>query len=91
LARNSQTDVSANDLRWLRFKYFWIVGEGAHTPSVYGAMQDGYVERFDQKISPLPVRGTQTGRPSFPSGPGSAPEGLMPRPEALWAGGQRGG
>jgi len=27
------------------------------TNSVYGAMQDGYVERFDQKISP---------RPSFP-------------------------
>jgi len=29
------------------------------TNNVYGAMQDGYVERFDQKISP---------RPSFPSG-----------------------
>jgi len=28
--------------------------------------------------------------PSLPSGPGSAPEGLMPRREALWAGGQRG-
>ena len=30
------------------------------TNSVYGAMQDGYVERFDQKISPrpsLPKRG----------------------------------
>jgi len=27
------------------------------TNSVYGAMQDGYVERFNQKISP---------RPSFP-------------------------
>ena len=27
------------------------------TNNVYGAMQDGYVERFDQKISP---------RPSFP-------------------------
>ena len=63
------------------------------TNSVYGAMQDGYVERFDQKISP---------RPFFPSGSGSAPasgserpparrEGLMPRREALWAGGQRGG
>jgi len=25
------------------------------TNSVYGAMQDGYVERFDQKISPRPV------------------------------------
>jgi hypothetical protein len=24
------------------------------TNSVYGAMQDGYVERFDQKISPCP-------------------------------------
>jgi len=33
------------------------------------------------KISPCP---------SLPSGPGSAPEGLMPRREALWAGGQRG-
>src|SRR4030042_1737778 len=29
-------------------------------------------------------------RPFLPSGPGSAPEGLMPRREALWAGGQRG-
>ena len=30
------------------------------TNNVYGAMQDGYVERFDQKISPrpsLPKRG----------------------------------
>ena len=26
--------------------------------------------------------------PLPPSGPGSAPEGLMPRREALWAGGQ---
>ena len=34
-----------------------------------------------QRISP---------RPSLPSGSGSAPEGLMPRREALWAGGQRG-
>jgi hypothetical protein len=28
--------------------------------------------------------------PSFPSGPGAASEGLLPRREALWAGGQRG-
>jgi len=53
------------------------------------------------KISPCLRRGflpaprlRQTGsrqaNPSLPSGPGSAPEGLMPRREALWAGGQRG-
>jgi len=36
---------------------------------------------MDRKISP---------GPSLPSGPGAAPEGLLPRREALWAGGQRG-
>jgi len=43
------------------------------TNSVYGAMQDGYVERFDQKISPrpsLPVydrkRITKEGDNNFP-------------------------
>jgi len=50
----------------------------------------------------LPLPTGRQALPSLPSGPGSAPasgsespparrEGLMPRREALWAGGQRGG
>jgi hypothetical protein len=31
------------------------------TNSVYGTMQDGYVERFDQKISPRPSPSTSSG------------------------------
>ena len=52
---NANNDF-AKDLRGINRK---VKLETFTTPtnSVYGAMQDGYVDRFDQKISP---------RPSFP-------------------------